>query len=71
VADKAPECCIPLHAYFGELAQPVEIWFGIMSRKVLRGASFRDTQELGKAIEAFVKAYKKKAKTFTWRKKRS
>jgi transposase len=47
----------------------VEIWFGIMSRKVLRGASFRDTQELGKAIEAFVNAYKKTAKPFAWRKR--
>ena len=47
----------------------VEIWFGIMSRKVLRGASFRDTQELGKAIEAFVKAYQKTAKPFAWRKR--
>jgi len=47
----------------------VEIWFGIMSRKVLRGASFRDTQELGKAIDAFVNAYKKTAKPFAWRKR--
>jgi transposase len=47
----------------------VEIWFGIMSRKVLRGASFRNTEKLREAIEAFVAAYGPKAKPFVWRKR--
>jgi transposase len=47
----------------------VEIWFGIMSRKALRGASFRDVSELRRAIEAFVAAYSPKAKPFIWRKR--
>jgi len=47
----------------------VEIWFGIMSRKALRGASFRDVTELRQAIEAFVAAYGPKAKPFIWRKR--
>jgi transposase len=47
----------------------VEIWFGIMSRKALRGASFRNVGELRKAIEAFVAAYSPKAKPFIWRKR--
>lgn len=47
----------------------VEIWFGIMSRKALRGASFKNTEELRKAIEAFVNAYSKTAKPFVWRKR--
>ena len=47
----------------------VEIWFGIMSRKTLRGASFKNTEELRKAIEAFVNAYSKTAKPFVWRKR--
>ena len=47
----------------------VEIWFGIMSRKTLRGASFRNIEELREAIEAFVNAYSKKAKPFVWRKR--
>ena len=47
----------------------VEIWFGILSRKALRGASFRNIEELRKAIEAFVAAYKTTAKPFVWRKR--
>jgi len=37
----------------------VEIWFGILTLKSLRGASFSSTQELGTHIKAFQKAYKK------------
>jgi len=40
----------------------VEIWFGIMSRKALRGASFKSTEDLLKAINDFVTA-------FVWRKR--
>src|SRR3989442_6967065 len=47
----------------------VEIWFGIMSRKALPGASFRSVIELRQAIEAFVAAYGPKAKPFVWRKR--
>ena len=47
----------------------VEIWFGILSRKALRGASFTSVAELRAAIEAFVAAYGPKAKPFKWRKR--
>ncbi|MBI2842911.1 MAG: IS630 family transposase [Armatimonadetes bacterium] len=47
----------------------VEIWFGILSRKALRGASFRSTEELRTAIEAFIAAYEQTAKPFVWRKR--
>lgn len=47
----------------------VEIWFGIMSRKALRGASFKNVTELRQAIEAFIAAYNPKAKPFKWRKR--
>jgi len=47
----------------------VEIWFGIMSRKVLRGGSFKSQDDLRIAIEAFVKAYGPTAKPFRWRKR--
>ena len=47
----------------------VAVWFGILSRKALRGASFRDIEQLRKAIEDFVSAYGPKAKTFVWRKR--
>lgn len=47
----------------------VEIWFGILSRKALRGLSSRSTTELRHAIEAFIKAYAEHAKPFKWRKR--
>ena len=47
----------------------VEIWFGILSRKALRGLSSQSTSDLSHAIEAFVAAYSKQAKPFKWRKR--
>jgi transposase len=47
----------------------VEIWFGILSRKALRGLSAKSTAELRQAIEAFSKAYAQHAKPFKWRKR--
>jgi transposase len=47
----------------------VEIWFSIMSRKALRGLSSSSTEELSKAIEAYVKVYQQTAKPFKWRKR--
>lgn len=47
----------------------VEVWFGILSRKALRGASFKDTEELRAALDAFIAAYNPGAKPFIWRKR--
>jgi len=47
----------------------VEIWFGIMSPKALRGASFKSTEDLAKAINDFITAYGPTAKPFAWRKR--
>jgi transposase len=47
----------------------VEIWFGILSRKQLRNASFKSVEDLRKAIEEFVAAYHQGAKPFVWRKR--
>jgi transposase len=47
----------------------VEIWFGMLTRKALRHASFESVEELGAAIEAFVAAYTPGAKPFKWRKR--
>lgn len=47
----------------------VEIWFGILSRKALRGASFESTGQLTQAIEAFIAAHNKNAAPFVWRKR--
>lgn len=47
----------------------VEIWFGILSRKALRGASFNSTESLRQAIEDFIEVYHERAKPFVWRKR--
>jgi len=47
----------------------VEIWFGIFSRKVLRGANFLGVSDLRRAIEAYLAAYAAIAKPFVWRKR--
>ncbi|MBF0153271.1 MAG: transposase, partial [Magnetococcales bacterium] len=47
----------------------VEIWFGILTRKALQGASFKSTDDLRRAIEAFISVYSEKAKPFVWRKR--
>lgn len=47
----------------------VEIWFGILGRKALRGASFHNVEQLRQAIEDFVAAYGPTAKPFLWRKR--
>ena len=47
----------------------VEIWFGLLSRKALKGASFRNVDQLRSAIEAFIEAYRPTAKPFIWRKR--
>jgi len=47
----------------------VEIWFGILSRKLLRNASFVSVESLAKAIEEFVSVYHEGAKPFVWRKR--
>ena len=47
----------------------VEIWFGIMTRKTSRGASFDSIDQLTQAINDFIAAYNDKAAPFVWRKR--
>jgi transposase len=47
----------------------VEIWFNIMSRKVLRGASFESVKTLSEAIMGYIEGYNKAAKPFVWKKR--
>jgi len=47
----------------------VEVWFGMLSRKALRGGSFKNIEELRHGIEAFIAAYTPQAKPFVWRKR--
>ena len=47
----------------------VEIWFGILTLKSLRGASFTDTGQLAAHIKAFQNAYNETAHPFVWKKR--
>lgn len=47
----------------------IEIWFGIFSRKSLKGASFKNTEELRDQIETYIKNSNKDCKPFKWRKR--
>jgi transposase len=47
----------------------IEIWFNIMSRKVLRGASFDSTKALADAIGSYIKGYNESAEPFIWKKR--
>lgn len=48
----------------------VEIWFGIMGRKVLKDQSFNSVEQLKEAIEKYMEAYNKyDAHPFQWRKR--
>ena len=47
----------------------VEIWFGILSRKALKGASFAHRDELAAAIQDFIEVYNESAEPFVWRKR--
>jgi transposase len=47
----------------------IEIWFNIMSRKVLRGASFDSTKALAEAITGYISCYNESAEPFVWKKR--
>lgn len=47
----------------------VEIWFSLLTRKALRGASFKSKDQLRDAIQAFVQRHNEQAKPFKWRKR--
>jgi transposase len=47
----------------------VEIFFSLLARKALRGASFKTKAELQRAIEDFIAVYNQRAHPFRWRKR--
>lgn len=47
----------------------VEVWFGMLTRKALRGASFPTKGALREAIEAFIATTNANPKPFVWRKR--
>ena len=54
----------PTHASW---LNQVEIWFSILARTTLEGASFSSVAELRAAIDAFITAYNATATPFQWR----
>jgi transposase len=44
----------------------VEIWFSILSRATLKGASFTSPRQVRSAIDAFVEVHNENAKPFNW-----
>jgi transposase len=55
----------PTHASW---LNQVEIWFSILARRTLEGASFTSVRQLRQAIDAFIEAYNATAIPFQWRK---
>lgn len=47
----------------------IEIWFGILSRKTLNGASFPDKDSLVAAIKAFTERHNENPAPFKWKKR--
>ncbi len=56
---------IPTHASW---MNQVEVWFSLLSRNALKGASFTSAKELRQAIDRFVAAYNPTAHAFEWTK---
>jgi transposase len=48
----------------------IEIWFSILSRRALKGASFTSPRQLREAIDRFVEAHNKTASPFKWKKEK-
>lgn len=55
----------PTHASWLNM---IELWFSILTRSALRGASFTHVRELIRAIDAFIAAHNEKAAPFEWTK---
>ncbi len=56
---------IPTHASW---MNQVEVWFSLLARYALKGASFTSAGELRQAIDRFIAAYNPKAHPFEWTK---
>lgn len=55
----------PTHASW---LNQVEVWFSLLTRHALRGASFTSVPQLRRAIDDFVQAHNQQAAPFEWRK---
>jgi hypothetical protein len=57
------------HKKNDEWLNQIEIWFGILSQKTLKGAGFSRSTELKNAIEAFIVRHNPQAQPFKWRRR--
>ena len=58
---------LPLHAQTRLVAQPIEIWFSILARKLLRRGNFASKKDLRTKIEQFIAYFNRTmAKPFRW-----
>jgi len=56
----------PTHASW---LNQVEVWFSLLARQALRGASFTSVRQLREAIDAFIAVYNPLALPFEWTKR--
>jgi transposase len=56
----------PTHASW---LNQIEIWFSLLSRYALRGASFTSVRQLRQAIDDFISVHNEKAAPFEWTKR--
>ena len=56
----------PTHASW---LNQIEIWFSILSRRALKGASFTSPRQVREAIDQFIEAYNQDAAPFEWKKR--
>ncbi len=45
----------------------IEIWFGIINRKLLKKGSYKSVEEMAQSILNFIKQYNLTAKAFNWK----
>jgi transposase len=55
----------PTHASW---LNQIEVWFSLLSRRALQGASFASVVQLRRAIDAFIRVHNDNAAPFEWRK---
>ena len=53
----------PTHASW---LNQVEVWFSLLARQALRGASFTSVRQLREAIDGFIAVYNPQAVPFEW-----
>ncbi len=64
-----PQVHLPFTPTHASWLNQVEVWFSLLSRQALRGASFTSLQQLREAIDAFIAVYNPQAVPFEWTKR--